>query len=134
MLKDPIVIELKKNGYAELPLRGQLASSTAVVVSAKVSKTYNKIIDELAKQRGLTKSDAIRAAIEKYVLTNDHPNRTEIEYASNKLSNYPLSMITIRIERDKHSQLVSLASRYKLHMTDLMRYAVFQLLNEEKVI
>jgi len=134
MLKDPIVIELKKNGYVELPLRGQLSSKTAVVVSGKVTKKYNKLLDDIAYQRGITKSDIIREAIEKYILSNKQLNRTEIEFASNKLSNYPLSMITVRIYNEPHSQLISLASHERLHMTDLMRYAIFRLLNEEKVI
>jgi len=134
MLKDPIVIELKKNGYVELPLRGQLSSKTVVVVSSKVTKKYNKLLDMIATQRGITKSDVIRVAIEKYVLPNNQLNRAEIEFASNKLSNYPLSMITVRIDNEPHSRLMSLASHERLHMTDLMRYAIYCLLRDEKVI
>ncbi len=134
MLKDPIIIELKKNGYVELPLRGQLSSKTAVVVSGKVTKKYSKLLDDIAYQRGVTKSDIIREAIEKYILSNNQLNRAEIEFASNKLSNYPLGMITVRIYNEPHSQLMSLASHERLHMTDLMRYAIYCLLRDEKVI
>ena len=134
MLKDPIVIELEKNGYVELPLKGQLSLKTAIVVSGKVTKKYNKLLDDIAYQRGVTKSDIIREAIEKYILSNKQLNRTEIDFASNKLSNYPLAMITVRIDNKSHSQLTSLASHERLHMTDLMRYAIFCFLRDQQVI
>ena len=117
---------LKKNGYLEIDV--------VETISFKVNKDINNKLDELAKIKQTTKSMLIRASLDHFVVSATELNRDTIRELSEKALEKPLSVVSLRLYLSDVLKIDKKAKELNLDRSDMLRYAVYKLLEKNKMI
>jgi len=117
---------LKKNGYLEVDI--------VETISFKISKEINEKLDELAKLKQTTKSMLIRASLDYFVVSSNDLKRDIIREISKKASERPLSVISLRLYLSDVLKIDKKAKELNLDRSDMLRYAIYKLLEKNQMI
>jgi len=121
---------LEKYGFVELDIEDDRTDKRLTIVSIKIAKEYNELLDRIACRYGTPKSELIRRALDKYIFSQKDLNEEEIEEGSKILADGELVSISFKIEEKKIDSLLYKGYFNGLTISDLIRYSIFRMLSE----